>query len=186
MKRLILCAGIFIGTISVAEAQSKKEDQLKQSPNKAIRLESSSAAEAKAPALPKSSFGWNNVPAQSNPYWIADPIISTLNARAHGATTTMDFKELMGIGRGAYGIADGQIMLRPTGSTTAGGITGSGAIATGSTPGSPGMHAAVPMVNGKNPYAGPGMWGTMGVGIGTDFRRNEISIRTRPLRDSDF
>jgi len=191
MKRLILCAGVFIGLLNTAEAQTKKAASNKSqaaakssSTNKNTKkLESTSAYEAKAPALPKSSLGWQNTPATTNSFRINDPIIRTLNAKAHGANVPIDFKEFLGVGRGAYGIANGRIMLRPTGSTTSGGITGSGSIATGSTPASAGIHATVPTVNGKNPYAGPGMWGTTGVGIGTDFRRNEISLRTLPLRD---
>jgi hypothetical protein len=188
MKRLILCAGLFIGAINLVEAQTKsttakKAGTKKTETNKsAQRLKSSSSNEAKAPAIPRSGLGWQKTPAAENGYQIADPILRTLNARANGANSTIDFKELVGVGRGTYGVANGRILLRPTGSTTPGGITGTGSVATGSSPGGPGIHGTVPTVNGKNPYAGPSMWGTTGTGIGTDFRQNEISIRTIPLR----
>ncbi|HYH15463.1 MAG TPA: hypothetical protein VD794_09590 [Flavisolibacter sp.] len=191
MKRVILCAGLFIGAINMVEAQTKstatkktstKKTEAKQSTQ---RLESSSSHEAKAPAIPRSSLGWQNTPAAENGYQITDPILRTLNARANGANSTIEFKELVGVGRGTYGVANGRILLRPTGSTTPGGITGTGSVATGSSPGGPGIHGTVPTVNGKNPYAGPSMWGTTGTGIGSDFRQNEISIRTLPLKRQD-
>ena len=191
MKRLVLCVGVFIGLLNTAEAQAKKattnkpQSTVQKTPvkNNTNKLISSGSYEAKAPAIPQSSLGWQNTPTISNSFQINDPIVRTLNARANGANTTVDVKELLGVGRGTYGVANGRILLRSTGSTTSGGITGSGAVATGSTPGSAGIHATVPTVNGKNPYAGPSMWGTTGVGIGTDFRQNEMSLRTLPLRD---
>jgi len=194
MKRLILCAGVFIGLLNIADAQTKKTATKKSQAaatkattnNNTQKLESTGSYQAKGPAIPKSSLGWQNTPVIANSLQINDPIIRTLNARANGANTTVDFKELLGVGRGTYGVANGKILLRPTGSTTPGGITGTGSVASGSTPASAGIHATVPTVNGKNPYAGPGMWGTTGVGIGTDFRQNEISIRTLPLRNPNY
>lgn len=179
MKRLVLCAGLFIGVINLAEAQTKSITS-KKAPAKTstTRLESTSTNQAKAPTIPNSISGWQNSPTTQNSYQISDPILRTLNARANGASTNLDFKEFMGVGRGSYGVANGLILLRSTGSTTSGGITGTGSVGSGSSTGSAGIHGTVPTVNGKNPYAGPSMWGTTGTGIGTDFRQNETWPQT--------
>jgi DNA-binding transcriptional regulator of glucitol operon len=192
MKHLILCAGLFIGVINMAEAQTKKaatkaqtrekKAAAKQQPKK---LENTTSNQAKAPAIPRSSLGWRNTPVQTNNLQIADPIINTLNARANGANTNIEFKDLMGVGRGTYGVANGRIMLRPTGSTTSGGITGSGAVGTGSSPGAFGIHGIVTTVNGKNPYSGPGMWGTTGTGIGTNYRMTDNSSQSIQTKKDD-
>jgi hypothetical protein len=186
MKHWILCAGLFIGITTVTEAQTKSKAPTNNKRPEAVKgttkLTSSSTNEAKAPALPRSSFGWNNTPSAGSNWQITDPIVRTLNERANGATNTINFKELVGVGRGTYGVANGKILLHPSSSTTSGGITGSGAVGTGSSPGGFGIHGIVTTVNGKNPYAGPGIWGTTGTGIGSDFRMNENSLRTIPLK----
>ena len=188
MKKLLLCAGIFlmIGETTSAQAGTKKKTTKTPAPtstqNKSVKLESTNSYSAKKPAIPRSGQGWLSTPTGSTNYQIADPVVRTLNERANGANTAIDFREFLGVGRGMYGIANGQILLRPNGTTTSGGITGSGAVGTGSTPGGAGMHGTALGVNGKNPYAGPGMWGTTGTGIGTNFRMNETSSRSIRLK----
>ncbi len=192
MKRLILCASLFIGIVNMAEAQTKKAPAKAQASEKKTttkqqpkKLENTTSHQAKAPAIPRSSLGWRNTPIQNNNLQIADPIVNTLNARANGAHTNIEFKDLMGVGRGTYGVANGRILLRPTGSTTSGGITGSGAVGTGSSPGAFGIHGIVSTVNGKNPYAGPGMWGTTGTGIGTNYRMDDNSSKSIQIKKED-
>jgi hypothetical protein len=181
MRRIILCAGILVMLSYSAEAQTKTKKTTTNKTNTTTLVNTSTNA-AKAPAIPKSSLGWRNTPVMSSNWQIADPIVRTLNERANGASTTIDFKDFMGVGRGTYGVANGHILLRPNGATTSGGITGSGAVGTGSTPGGIGIHGASLGVNGKNPYAGPAMWGTTGTGIGTNYQMTEASsnsIRTK-------
>ena len=191
MKKILLCAGIFliIADTASAQAKTKKNTAKKQTAsttqNTTVRQESTSANAAKMPAIPRSGLGWLNTPTIENNLQIADPVVRTLNERANGANTPIDFREFMGVGRGTYGIANGQILLRPNGATTSGGITGSGAVGTGSSPGGIGIHGTAPGVNGKNPYAGPGMWGTTGTGIGTNFRMTEASSRPIQLKKED-
>lgn len=186
MKKFIWCAGILLILNSTVEAQTKnKKTTTKTTPPKkastkkgsTTQLVTTSANAAKAPAIPQSSLGWRNTPLPANNWQIADPVVRTLNERANGATTT-DFKEFMGVGRGTYGVANGRILLRPNGATTSGGITGSGAVGTGSTPGGVGTHGVSLGVNGKNPYAGPAIWGTTGTGIGSSYQMNEASSKS--------
>ena len=185
MKKIIVCAGIFFIIADTASAQTKSKYKTTRTATPAtqqttFKKVTTTEHTAKAPALPRSGQGWLHSPQTSNDLQISDPVLRTLNARANGANIPLDFREFMGVGRGTYGIANGQILLRPNGATTSGGITGSGAVGTGSTPGGVGVHGTSLGVNGKNPYAGPGMWGTTGTGIGTSFRMNESS--SRPIR----
>lgn len=190
MKRLFMCAGLFIGLVNMVDAQKQTKapinSKITGTKINAQRLESTSSSEAKAPSIPNSSLGWKNTPALSNTYQINDPVVRTMNARANGALSTLNYKDFMGVGRGTYGVANGHILLRSTGSTTSGGITGSGSVGSGSSTGSAGIHGAVvPTVNGKNPYAGPGMWGTTGTGIGTSFRMTENSSQSIRMKKKD-
>jgi hypothetical protein len=190
MKKIIWCAGIFMmlaGTASAQTKAKKKTTKAKTTTTQAATTsqQSTSANEAKMPAIPRSGQGWMNTPAVNNNLQISDPVIRTLNQRANGANTPIDFREFMGVGRGTYGVANGQILLRPNGATTSGGITGSGAVGTGSTPGGVGVHGTALGVNGKNPYAGPGMWGTTGTGIGTNFRMTESSSKPIQLKKEE-
>lgn len=190
MKRLIVCTGLCIGLINIAEGQIKTKAPLSTRNTvtnaNTQRLESTNTSEAKAPDIPRSSLGWQNSPILVSNYQINDPVVRTLNARANGAISIVDFKDFMGVGRGTYGVANGHLMLRSTGSTTSGGITGSGAVGSGSSTGSAGIHGAVvTSVNGKNPYAGPGMWGTTGTGIGTNYRMTESSSKSIRSKKKD-
>lgn len=190
MKRLLICAGVFIGLMNMADAQ-KQTKAPTNTKNAATqknvqRLESTNTSEAKAPTIPNSSLGWKNTPAVNGSYQINDPVVRTLNARANGYFSTLNYKDYMGVGRGTYGVANGHILLRSTGSTTSGGITGSGSVGSGSSTGSAGIHGTVVnTVNGKNPYAGPGMWGTTGTGISTNYRMTENSSQSIRKKKKD-
>jgi hypothetical protein len=92
--------------------------------------------------------------------FIADPVIQAYNMRSNGANVRLSGSGVIGMPRGSYGFANGQVLLRSTGATSIGGITGSGSVGTGSTPGSPGTSGSALGVNGKNVYAGPSIWGS--------------------------
>jgi hypothetical protein len=193
MKKFCCIIGLLCLCSQAVEAQAKKKKTpsdtvqqktpVKTNTKQTTQLKNSASYPAKTPALPTSTLGWRNMEL-NNTMGISDPVVRTLNDRANGSLESIDFREFMGYGRGAYGLKHGHIMLRPTGSTTSGGITGSGTVGTGSSLGSIGIHGMAVGVNGKNPFAGPGMWGTTGTGIGTNFRMHDSSNRSiRVLRD---
>jgi hypothetical protein len=68
------------------------------------------------------------------------------------------------------------IIFHNTTATNSGTATGSGAVGTGSSIGASGTSGATMGVNGKNPYAGPGIYGTR---VGNDLRRNEDAYKAR-------
>jgi hypothetical protein len=82
---------------------------------------------------------------------LARPIpVSELNV-------TQDYS--IGISKHAYGYRNGRLLLRTSGATSSGTITGSGAVGTGSSLGNIGSTGAGIGLNGKTPDAGSGMWG---------------------------
>jgi hypothetical protein len=191
MKKICFIISICCLFSQAVEAQTKKkrtpsktvQQKPSNNPAKSRQLNSTASYPAKGPAIPTSTLGWRNLHINSS-QGISDPVVRTLNNRANGNLETIDFREFMGYGRGTNGFKHGHILLRPTGSTTSGGITGSGTVGTGSSLGNVGVHGVAVGVNGKNPFAGPGMWGTTGTGIGTNFRMHDSSNRSiRVVKD---
>lgn len=90
---------------------------------------------------------------------ISDPFILTLNERAKGYDAGIKDVEILGLSKGAYGYSHGRLKVFPSGTTSSGTITGMGAVATGSSPGSMGSIGLGMGANGKSPFAGTGMWG---------------------------
>lgn len=91
---------------------------------------------------------------------IADPTINVLNQRASGSNVPVSSSGIVGMPKRTYGFAHGKILLRPTTATSSGTAYGSGAVGTGTTLMGVGTGENTPGTNGKNPYAGPWLWGT--------------------------
>jgi hypothetical protein len=96
--------------------------------------------------------------AKANNFRIADPTIRWYNMM-------YDYRHpngnsVIGIPKLSNGIAHGRIIFYPTSSAGSGSYTGSGSVGTGSSLGSIGTNGSVIGVNGKNPYAGPGIYGS--------------------------
>jgi|SRR5687767_5624418 len=124
------------------------------------------------------SYGTYTAKADSHRmYSISDPVTRALMYGTNGADINKN-SEIAGVSKRAYGFAHGHIMLRSSGSATSGTMHGSGSVGTGSTPGSAGTHGAGIGVNGKAPYAGPGIWGTAVTGKG-------IRIHDEPVRSKE-
>lgn len=89
---------------------------------------------------------------------IADPTIRWYNSmydyRHPGGNA------VIGVPKLSNGIAHGRIIFYPTNATGTGSFTGSGSVGTGTSLGNVGSNGAVIGVNGKNPYAGPGIYGS--------------------------
>lgn len=91
---------------------------------------------------------------------ISDPTIRTLNERAFSRTAPeVNGSGIIGMPKLAYGVANGHILFRSTDAPTLGTSTGSGSVGTGTNVGSVGTAGNALGVNGKNPYAGPGIYG---------------------------
>lgn len=91
---------------------------------------------------------------------IADPVIKSLNVRAYSRTVPeVEGSGIIGMPRLAYGVANGHILFRSTDAPTSGTSTGSGSVGTGTNVGPVGTAGHAIGVNGKNPYAGPGIYG---------------------------
>ena len=91
---------------------------------------------------------------------IADPTIRTLNERANSRTAPeVEGSGIIGMPKLAYGVANGHILFRSTDAPTSGTSMGSGSVGTGTNVGPVGTAGHAIGVNGKNPYAGPGIYG---------------------------
>lgn len=91
---------------------------------------------------------------------IADPTIRTLNERAFSRTVPeIEGSGIIGMPKLAYGVANGHILFRSTDAPTSGTSMGSGSVGTGTNVGPVGTAGHAIGVNGKNPYAGPGIYG---------------------------
>ncbi|RYY90653.1 MAG: hypothetical protein EOO15_01655 [Chitinophagaceae bacterium] len=157
MKRIgisVLALALWVG---VVEAQPRKKQASAKTPRSANarrpgnetvsgRMEQTSA---------QSAFG-----SSSGRLVIADPFVTLYNGRAAGTIPlTGTVRPIPNIPKLRYGVANSRILFYNTTSPTTGGITGSGTVGTGSSVGNVGTSGAATGVNGKNPYAGPGIYG---------------------------
>ena len=158
MKRMFLCAGILL--LISAAAQSQSKSKVKQTTvSKAVSSIRSTANSNNLNTLTSTGSYSAKTIASANNYTIADPILTTLDARAKGANVSMGKSGIVGMPKRAYGFANGHLLLRSTSATTFGTQTGSGAVGTGTSMGTFGSNGPAMNVNGKSPYAGINMWG---------------------------
>ncbi|RYY67050.1 MAG: hypothetical protein EOO12_02365 [Chitinophagaceae bacterium] len=151
MKRLGMCVLMLALCGAAADAQprlkSKSARKSAVGPAVAGRLEHSSSQAAFAPA-------------QGERFSIADPFLTLYNGRAAGALPLDEpVRPIPNIPRLRYGVAHGHLLFYNTTATTHGGNTGSGSVGTGSSTGNVGTNGVAQGVNGKNPFAGPGIYG---------------------------
>jgi hypothetical protein len=167
MKKMIWCAGILLLINLTVQAQTKKVKARKtvssknisanrsphttRTPSNTVSLTSSTNYAAKA--------NTSSLPVSQNKYTVTDPILTTLDARANGASIRLNNSGIVGMPKRAYGFANGHIVLNTTGAVTFGTQTGSGAVGTGTSLATFGSIGAPMNVNGKSPYAGVNMWG---------------------------
>jgi hypothetical protein len=169
MKKIIsLFLLVSIGTHTLAQTNSGKEKSGQVNNEKSIVLKSENTYNA-----------YYYTPSRLS---ISDPVMNFINARANGSDVKMRNSPIAGERKHTYGFADGHLILRSTGATSSGTITGTGAVATGSTPGSLGTSGYISGVNGKSPYAGPSTWGTAITGQGINL--NNSSIRPASKKKS--
>jgi len=168
MSRKIWCAGIGILIAAVATAQTTPHKNAAKHPvtnnqHKTSKITADNAVNAKGSLFNTGSYkakAGNRYLSGYNSLQIADPVIKIFNERANGYDTSFNRSGIIGVPKRTYGLANGHLVFRSSGATSSGTMTGSGSVGTGSSPGSMGMGDQVQGVNGKSPYAGPGMWGT--------------------------
>lgn len=173
MKKVMICFGfLLLGAIG-AEAQTKGKTSVKKG-----QVNRSAPVAKKAPTKKNTdpnnanrrdattlnstgSYSANASPAAaSGRLQISDPTVRTLNERAFSRTTPeVEGSGIIGMPKLTYGVANGHILFRSTDAPTLGTSTGSGSVGTGTHVGTVGAAGNTIGVNGKNPYAGPGIYG---------------------------
>lgn len=163
MKPIILSAALLmlfqIAAQSQIKARAKKQKHANIVRNKKSSKRKTTSENTAAVFL--SSTEMNNAKSNrsNNHLTISDPIITTMDARAHGANIRLGKSGIAGMPKRAYGFANGHISLITSGSTTSGTQTGNGSVGTGTSIGTFGSVGPSINVNGKSSNAGINMWG---------------------------
>lgn len=164
MKRIIFPILVMIlGYATEAAAQTGKNKNKQQPVKKQVaKTEGTEKGkqDSEMVSLTSVSAGqaFGNRPASR--FSIADPTINLLNQRAGGSNAPISNSGIVGMPKRAYGFANGKILLRNTTAPSSGTMYGSGSVGTGTTISGVGISENVIGVNGKNPYAGPSLWGS--------------------------
>jgi hypothetical protein len=174
MKRVIVCFGFLFSVALSASAQTPGKTGVKKqqvtnrgvsSNNTKIKKQSTTSSDkARGTRTELTSMGTynalGNAPTEQEKLSIADPVIRTLNDRAYSPSgVEVPGSGILGMPKLTYGIARGHIIFRSTNAPTMGTSTGSGSVGTGTNVGALGASGNSIGVNGKNPYAGPGIYG---------------------------
>jgi hypothetical protein len=154
MKKIILCSVVLLSFTTIISAQVKKKYPVKQVKiTKVNPVQQYKATEIQPGITTLSSTG--TYPAygrtQGQVFSISDPVIRAFNEN-NGS--------VLGVSKLRYGVIHGHMIFYPTSTTSSGSSTGSGSVGTGSSIGNIGMNESALGANGKNPYAGPAMYGT--------------------------
>gem|GEM_PF-4664780 len=156
MKRVILCVCLLAGSLLRAGAQQTSKKPAKAPPARdrgettaPVRMEHQSAGAAHS----LRSFS------------IADPVVNHFQDRLSGRVQTETLERpVIGMPRMRYGVANGRLLFYNNSAPSSGGNTGSGSVGTGTSVGVMGSSGNTSGVNGKNPYAGPGIYGNRVIG----------------------
>jgi hypothetical protein len=184
MKTILYYTVLLLLILSVQAHAQKKSTKGKTSQKSKTAITNNPAASASTLML--NSVG--NYPAKANTntlpmptmnYMVADPILTTLSARANGANIRFNNSGIVGMPKSAYGFANGHISLKTTGAVTSGTETGSGGVSTGTSLATFGSVGAPMNVNGKSPYAGINMWGNA---MNMHISVRDSTVRTTPGR----
>lgn len=174
MKKVIVCISFLVIGALGAEAQTKgktgaKKGQItanrntlnKAQPNKNLNNKDNKSSDNTTVLSSIGNYNaYGSADAPSGHLRISDPTIRTLNERAFSRTTPeINGSGIIGMPKLAYGVANGHILFRSTDAPTSGTGTGSGSVGTGTNVGPVGTAGQAIGVNGKNPYAGTGIYG---------------------------
>lgn len=198
MKKVIVCMSfLFLGALG-ADAQTKgktgaKKGQVTRNASGAKKaqakknLSNNSNTSGTTTVLNSigtyNAYGRNAAPAGR--LQISDPTIRALNERAFSRTMPeVEGSGIIGMHKLAYGVANGHILFRSTDAPTSGTSTGSGSVGTGTNVGPVGTAGHAIGVNGKNPYAGPGIYG-LPLNDGNINRASSEGSRPRAIRQKE-
>jgi hypothetical protein len=176
-----------MSTTALSQTKTKKSKSKQQTHSKVVQSKKANKASVNSPntvtlnsvANYPAKANVSNATLSTNRLTIADPILTTLNARANGANVPISKSGIVGMPKRAYGFANGHISLMSTGATTAGTQTGSGVVGTGSSLGTFGSNGPAMEVNGKSPYAGINMWGNA---MNMKIIKSDSAVRLTPLK----
>ena len=165
MKRIILLIVVsLLALVTVANAQTKqhsKSNKQYTTAKKRTDKKSNNKTNTKQNTISLNSVSVNQAyGTSSSRFTIADPTINAFNMRATGNDVKISSSGIVGMPKVTYGLANGKILLRNTTATSSGTVYGSGAVGTGTTLIGIGTSEDAIGVNGKNPYAGPWLWGS--------------------------
>lgn len=159
MKRILFYTFLLcIGFATIASAQTEKNR--KTTNHQAIKEKSNLTQTLQDTGSFTSSGSNEAFGSRSGRFSISDPIINALNHRANGYNIPSGASGIPRMPKGTYGFANGKLLLRSTTATSPGTSYGSGGVGTGTAIMGTGTGENIPGVNGKNPYAGPWLWGT--------------------------
>jgi len=165
MKRMIMCAGIFLLVTANAQSQTKLKNEKAKHPQGKTASTNKETLNTTGTSTLNSTGNYSakaitpGLSTWKNNYSVSDPLLTTLSARANGANIQFNKSGIVGMPKRAYGFSNGHIILNSTGAVTSGTQTGSGAVGTGTSLATFGSIGAPMNVNGKSPYAGINMWG---------------------------
>ncbi len=158
MKQTWMCMILFL-ILTSANAQVQKSREKQSGSKSAVSPAPVSQAPESIILTSESSYNAFDVAeAEQLSLRISDPFIVIMNNRAKGIDPPVKNVELLGMPKGAYGFANGKLRVFPVSTTSHGGLTGMGTVATGSSTGTMGS-IGLSHANGKSTYAGNGMWG---------------------------
>lgn len=168
MKKKILCAGLLLLVMGADAQQNKTGSKTKPPAQQKTAATGSLQSTGAYPAKGSVRLG------------IADPTVNALNNMGGGSSPSLyGSNGVLGLPRGTFGFARGQLWLRSNGSTSIGGVTGNPSVGTGSS--SAGAGGNMLGVNGKSPYAGPAIWGSA-----QGLRQHDsVLIRSRQIGNPD-
>jgi hypothetical protein len=184
MKTIFLTTVAFALSVSVLSAQQTKEKNVsKVTQTATVPAMNKKYAERKTPITFLNSTSANAAFAESSVtenFRIADPTIKWYNMM-------YDYRHpngnsIIGVPKLSNGLAHGRIIFYPTLSAGSGSFTGSGSVGTGSSLGNIGTNGVVIGVNGRNVYAGPGIYGSR---VLSDMRNREEQARSLKLAQKD-
>jgi hypothetical protein len=158
MKKLIWCVGMVVFFAGTTEAQTKGKKKVRMA-TKSVAAQTKTPANTEVSLTSIGSYAARGA-GSAERLAIADPTINTFNTRVFTGARMDNERAIIGLPKIRTGLANGHILLYPTTSATSGTNTGSGTVGTGTSIGNVGTNEAGIGVNGKNPYAGPGIYGT--------------------------
>jgi hypothetical protein len=168
MKNLVILLAFMVLCVGASFAQPRNQKGVKKEQSRKVTKISKKRKDANKMIGPQISTSLvdNSTHAgkakeyASAPLKITDATVNMLNQRAKGMGFPISGSGILGMPKVTYGIAKGKLLLRTTDAPTIGSSTGPGSVGTGTSIGTMGTSGNGLGVNGKNPYAGPNIYGT--------------------------